>query len=188
MQNMMTGHPMAPASFFYYSPDASAENRQHGHFTSHPGFQQQPMHMLPVVPVLPSTPIYSRPNSSSSQPQMHQKVFANMPSSLTPVASPQPLTHKPTIVLETELSDAEGSYYPSTPPLSTSGSVISSPGSCDLLQTPMNPMFSGLDGFGAKETREVDGHIEQFPHLDWSSCSSPPMTPGTLNFSPAARH
>ncbi|GKT55070.1 zinc finger protein msn2 4 [Colletotrichum tofieldiae] len=96
---------------------------------------------------------------------------------MTPMASPQPMAHKPAIMLETEICD-DNLYFPSTPPLSTCGSAISSPNnSCELLQTPMNPMFSGLDGFdgldGFKETLEVPENLA----VDWNSCGSPPMTP-----------
>lgn len=176
---------MAPASFFYYSPDPNPETRQHGHFTSHPGhqfhqFQYQQQHaqmqLLPTVPVLPSTPIYSRPSSSCSQPPMHAKPYTSMPmTSMTPMASPQPMTQvRPNIMLETELKREQEAYYPSTPPLSSSGSVISSPGSCDMLQTPLNPMFSGLEGV---EGKVAPVKLESFSHLDWTSCSSPPLTP-----------
>jgi hypothetical protein len=44
-----------------------------------------------------------------------------------------------------------------------------------MLQTPLNPMFSGLDG---KEGRDIEGELESFPILDWSACASPPLTPG----------
>jgi hypothetical protein len=174
----MTSQAMAPAAFFYYSPDPNAEHRQHGHFIpQQPHPQQHQMPMYPVVPVLPSTPIYSRPNSACSQPMPVHKPFTSLPSNITPVASPQPLAHRPTIVLETETQycETDGIYYPSTPPLSTSGSVISSPGSCDVLATPLNPMFSGLDGF--EGTKTEDSQVEKFPVLDWSSCTSPPLTP-----------
>ena len=177
----MASQTMAPA-FFYYSPDPNPENRQHGHFTPH---LHQQMQVFPVVPVLPSTPIYSRPSSSCSQPPMYQpKAMTSVPSQLTPRASPQPQPHhRPTIMLETEICDADGMHYPSTPPLSSSGSAISSPGSYDVLATPMNPMFSGLDGFQGAIKKELQSQQpEQFPVLDWSSCASPPMTPGESLF------
>ena len=181
---MMTAQPNGPA-FFFYSPDLNPENRQHGRFIpqqhqQHPAMQQMPM--LPVVAPLPSTPVYSRPGSSSSQPPLLPKGYGHvpiLPSTLTPVASPMPIALKPTIVLDTELCEAEGLYSPSTPPLSSSSSTISSPGSCDMLQTPLNPMFSGLDG---KEACSLDGELESFPNLDWSACGSPPLTPGRLSF------
>ena len=44
-----------------------------------------------------------------------------------------------------------------------------------MLQTPLNPMFSGLDG---REACAMDGELERFPSLDWSACASPPLTPG----------
>lgn len=174
MDTMMTPQPNGPA-FFFYSPDPNPESRQHGRFIpqQHPGLPPQ-MTMLPVVAPLPSTPVYSRPGSSCSQPPLLPKGYPMLPSTLTPVASPMPIAHKPTIVLDTELCEAEGFYSPATPPLSSSGSVISSPGSCDMLQTPLNPMFSGLDG---KEACNMDGELESFPNLDWSACASPPLTP-----------
>ncbi len=173
----MAPQPNGP-SYFFYSPDPNPESRHHGRFIpqQHPGHPQ--MSMLPIVAPLPSTPVYSRPGSSSAQPPLLPKGYSCvpiLPSTLTPVASPMPIAHKPTIVLDTELCEAEGFYSPATPPLSSSGSVISSPGSCDMLQTPLNPMFSGLDG---REACAMDGELERFPSLDWSACASPPLTPG----------
>jgi C2H2 transcription facotor len=183
--NMMAPHVMAPAPFFYYNPDPHAESRQHGHFSQQPTMQQMPMY--PVVPTLPSTPIYSRPSSSCSQPAMQPKMLSAVPSNLTPMASPQMACQRPTIMLqngaaklmlETEMYENDGGYYPATPALSTSGSNVGSPGSTnDMLSTPLNPMFSGLDGY-----ENVKPDVESMPDglegLDWSSCTSPPMTPG----------
>ncbi|KAL0938992.1 zinc finger protein [Colletotrichum truncatum] len=174
---MMTAQAMGQAPFLYYRPEPKPDTSRHrGHFSQQPNMPQH-MAMYPMVPTLPSTPIYSRPNSSCSQP-MGPTLYSNGPTTMTPVASPQPMSNKPAIMLETEICDADGIYYPSTPPLSTSGSAISSPNnSCELLQTPMNPMFSGLEGFDGldsfKETLEVPENLA----VDWSSCGSPPMTP-----------
>lgn len=149
---------MGQAPFYYYNPESKMSQQQHMH-----------MAMYPMVQPMPATPIYSRPNSSSSCSQP-PTLYSNGPSVMTPAASPQPIAHnKPAIMLETDLYDA--SYFPSTPPLSTSGSTIGSPNSCDMLQTPMNPMFSGLDG-----TKDGLESVETSV-LDWSSCGSPPMTP-----------
>lgn len=175
----MPPRALAPAAFYYYGPEAGQDNRQHmhPHFTSHPSMQQ--MSMYPIVPTVPSTPIYSRPSSSCSQPMVSAKLYnASVAVAMTPMASPQPMAHRPSIVLETEFRNGE--YYPSTPPLSSSSSssVISSPGSCDMmLQTPLNPMFSGLDGFEGEQGIKTE-QLENFPSVDWSSCASPPMTPG----------
>ncbi|KXH61570.1 hypothetical protein CSAL01_11534 [Colletotrichum salicis] len=173
---MMTAQAMGQAPFLYYRPEQKLDTSRHrGHFSQQPTMSQH-MPMYPMVPTLPSTPIYSRPNSSCSQP-MGPTLYSNGPANMTPMASPQPMSHKPAIMLETEICD-DGLYFPSTPPLSTCGSATSSPNaSYDLLQTPMNPMFSGLEGIdgmeGFKETLEVpENHA-----VDWSSCGSPPMTP-----------
>lgn len=196
----MAQQQMAPA-FYYYSPDPHAENRNHGHFIpqqqQHHAYAQhhhvpQQIQVFPPVPVLPSsplpsTPVFSRPSSSCSQPPMNQSCkpsFTSAPQQvLTPQASPVRMhqqLHRPTIVLDMEKFDgADASCYPQTPALSTAGSAMSSPGSCDMLATPLNPMFSGLDHsvMGMKE-EEVVQPVEQFPNLDWHGCSSPPMTPG----------
>ena len=117
---------MAIQAIFYHSPDSNPGNRQHGHFIQHP--QQMPMY--PVVPTLPSTPIYSRRNSCS-QPAQPPKAFTAVLSNMTPMVSPQPIAHKRAILLEADVNEADGLHCPSTPSLSTSGSVISKPGSCE---------------------------------------------------------
>lgn len=102
-------------------------------------------------------------------------LYSNGPSVMTPTGSPRPSnTQKPAIVLDTDVGD---SYFPSTPPLSTSGSTVGSPKSFDALQTPMNPMFSGFDEDDMPKDEPVETSV-----LDWSSCGSPPMTPGKFFF------
>ncbi|KAG7131378.1 C2H2 finger domain transcription factor sebA like protein [Verticillium longisporum] len=146
--NMMTAQ-MGHSPFFFYTPEARTDNRHHGRFSQQHPQQHMAMAQLPVypmVPTLPSTPMYSRPNSSCSQvPAPPPTLYSNGPGVMTPVASPQPCHQKPTILLETDGMD-DNLYFPSTPPLSSAGSSVSSPHTCDMLQTPMNPMFSGLDG------------------------------------------
>ncbi|KAK7923927.1 cutinase G-box binding protein [Apiospora marii] len=183
--NMMASQMMGPTPFFYYNPDMTAENRQHGHFSQHPGMQQQ-MQMYPVVPTLPSTPIYSRPNSSCSQGGAPTPVFKSVTSNMTPAASPRAAPHKPAmflpghaakLMLETELMcEGDGMYYPATPPLSSAGSNMGSPGGGDMLATPLNPMFSGLDGYENAKP-EIENLPETIEGLDWASCGSPPLTP-----------
>jgi len=98
---------------------------------------------------------------------------------MTPAGSPSVIAHK-------QGDFCDGSYLPSTPPLSTSGSTIGSPKSFDMLQTPMNPMFSGLDGLdGIEETKDILESAENCV-LDWSSCGSPPMTPVYLQSQPSS--
>ncbi|KAK6864719.1 hypothetical protein PG995_001247 [Apiospora arundinis] len=176
--NMMASQMMGPTPFFYYTPDMTAENRQHGHFSQHPGVQQQ-MQMYPVVPTLPSTPIYSRPGSACSQMSAPTPVFKSVTSNMTPAASPRAAPpqaqhgHAAKLMLETELMcEGDGMYYPATPPLSSSGSNMGSPGSGDMLATPLNPMFSGLDGYENVKP-EIENLPETIEGLDWASCGSP---------------
>ncbi|GAO13846.1 hypothetical protein UVI_02004350 [Ustilaginoidea virens] len=118
--------------------------------------------------VAPTSPAYSRPGSSCSQ--LHSMYGSIDPAVMTPTG-PLPSTHKPAIMLETEFAD--NPYFPCTPPLSASGSTVGSPRALDVLQTPLNPMFSGLDGFAVKAEFEA----MESSMFDWASCDSPPMTP-----------
>ena len=180
---------MGQSPFFYYNPDPKPDNRQHGHFSQQPSNIQVPMYHPNMMQQLPSTPIYSRPNSSCSQPPMHPQMMYNagFQNSMTPLASPRPMYQKPTILvqdhtprlmIDADCHDGDMYYYPSTPPLSASGSVMSSPSSCDVLQTPMNTMFMGLEGFeGVKVGCQGEVQSENLCG-DWQRCGSPPMTPG----------
>ena len=138
-------------------------------------FAQQKLGMYQAV--APASPAYSRPGSSCSQ---QPAMFGNGPAVLTPTGSPPPTSYKPAIMLETEFGD--NPYFPSTPPLSTTGSAVGSPKSCDVLQTPLNPMFSGLDGLGVAKSgfESIESSI-----LDWASCGSPPMTPVFIHSQPS---
>ncbi|TAQ89533.1 hypothetical protein B7494_g2137 [Chlorociboria aeruginascens] len=177
-------HPqaMGQSSFFYYNPDPKSDNRQHGHFTQQPNNVQFPVYHQHVR--MPSTPIYSRPNSSCSQPPMPTQMFnAAFSANMTPMASPRPMYqrpsilvqgHSPNLILESDATEADMYYYPATPPLSASGS-ISSPSS---IATPSNTMFCGLGGFeGVKEGCEGEVQSENLAGGDWARCGSPPMTP-----------
>lgn len=180
---------MGQSPFFYYNPDPKPDNRQHGHFSPHPNQIQVPMYHQQMQP-MPSTPIYSRPGSSCSQPPMQSNVFSNYQGMNTPVASPRPMYHKPTILiqehsprmlLESDRDSADMYFYPQTPPLSASGSTISSP-TYDMLHTPVQTSFpsglAGLEGFeGVKEGCEGEVQSENLAGGDWARCGSPPMTP-----------
>jgi hypothetical protein len=181
-------HPqaMGQSPFFYYNPDPKPDNRQHGHFSQHPNNVQVQVPMYHQhMQQMPSTPIYSRPNSACSQPPMQQQIFnAQFHASMTPMASPRPMYQKPTILIqdhtprlmiEPDCHDGDMYYYPSTPPLSASGSVINSPSSCDILPTPMNTMFFGFEG--VKEGCEGEVQSENLAGGEWARCGSPPMTP-----------
>lgn len=176
------GPMMAQSAFFYYNPDPTSENRQHGHFSPHPkGIPQ-----MPVTPEPASMLNYGRPSSSSSQASYHARSGPITQALMTPMASPQPLYQKPTILvqqdspylypLDTECADLR--FMPSTPPLSSSGSAISSPpSSCDLLPTPAAGAFFPGDALeGVKQGCEEEVFSEILAG-DWTRSASPPMTP-----------
>merc|ERR1712137_1512937 len=125
---------------------------------------------------------YQRPTSACSQMSYPQTAYANQ--MLTPVASPQPMYQKPTILIQPQDSpylhpiDTDYSFSPATPPLSSCGSNTSSPpSSCDVLPTPMHDMFSGEGIEGVKQGCEGEVFSELLSAgLEWRS-ASPPMTP-----------
>jgi hypothetical protein len=110
--------------------------------------------------------------------------------SLTPIASPQPSQMKPSIIvqqgspalmpLDTRFIGADMYSFPSTPPLSASGSTISSPPSAHgALPTPIHDTFFTFDKVeGVKEGCETDVHQEILATPEWARSDSPPMTPG----------
>lgn len=154
-----------------------AQAMAHGPYQFYNGEAKKQFGMYPMH-VIPSTPVYSRPNSSScSQPPT---LYSNGTATMTPTGSPHMVSHRPSIMLETDFSD--NPYFPSTPPLSTSGSTIGSPKSSDVLQTPMNPMFSGLDGLDCGPDALESAELSV---LDWSSAGSPPMTPVYIHSQPS---
>ncbi|KAF2652269.1 hypothetical protein K491DRAFT_605237 [Lophiostoma macrostomum CBS 122681] len=179
---------MGQSPFFYYNPDPTGENaRQHGHFTPHPSGQQTPTFQPQQQDAFcPQTMLFRRPSSSNSQASYPQTAYANH--MLTPVASPQPMYQKPTILIqeqhspylhpiETDFSDLR--YAPATPPLSSSGSNISSPPStCEFLPTPVNGAFFHGEGIeGVKQGCEEEVFSEILAAgAEWRS-ASPPMTP-----------
>jgi hypothetical protein len=183
-------YPMHPAQamgqshFFYYNPDANEKNtRQHGHFTAHPSGQSPQTYAAQHF-------VIQRPSSSNSQAPYPQMAYANQ--MLTPVASPRPMYQKPAILyqsqdspflhpIETDFSDLR--YAPATPPLSSSGSNISSPPSTsEYLPTPVNAFFPGEGIEGVKQGCEEEVFSELLAAgAEWRS-TSPPMTPGKRGF------
>ncbi|GAB7359368.1 hypothetical protein MBLNU230_g6019t1 [Neophaeotheca triangularis] len=202
--------PMGQPAFFYYNPDPSSDNRQHGHWTSHP---QQP-HGLPFATV-PSTPaqymapqyeqqMYQRPHSAGAymhQPQPKPAYISQ--AMLTPDASPKATHQKPTILVQQDIPSLMplntdcGSHYPATPTLSASGSfssVDSPPSSINMLPTPVNGggLFGSQQntpGFHAvKEGCEEEVFSEVLAGGDWARPGSPPMTPVFLHPSSAGQN
>lgn len=186
---------MGQSPFFYYNPDPSPENRQHGHFTPHPHGLQTPTQ---EVPPFTSNMVFGRPSSSDSQTSYPSKPAYAAQALLTPVASPQPMYQKPTILvhqdspylypLDTDCSDLR--FAPSTPPLSSTGSAVSTPPStCDILHTPMSGAFFASEGLeGVKQGCEEEVLNEILTGGDWNRAASPPMRPGTsMRFSVSYR-
>jgi hypothetical protein len=185
---MHQAQSMGQSPFFYYNPDPTGENtRQHGHFTPHPHGQANQTYQTQSQDTYYSpSMLFKRPSSSNSQTSYPQTAYANH--MLTPVASPQPMYQKPTILIQqqdspylhpidTDFSDLR--FAPATPPLSSSGSSVSSPPSiCDGLSTPLNAFFSGDGIEGVKQGCEGEVFSEILAAgADWRS-TSPPMTPG----------
>lgn len=105
------------------------------------------------------------------------------------MASPQPMQQKAAflyqhnglpLTLDTECGTPDVHIYPSTPPLSVSGSSVSSPpSSCGLLPTPVTGPFFALENIeGVKEGCESDVQTEILSGGEWTRCCSPPLTPG----------
>ena len=185
---------MAQASFFYYNPEMSAESRQNALFTPHPSMAmpsvhaqhfQQPLYGSEATVHPPM--MLERPLSASSQ----TLVPAPLPfqPSMASIASPRPVSHKPAMIftegrslaVDTQCLESDGYAYPATPPLSVSGSTVSSPPmSSGILPTPTNPVFFGGNIEGVKEGCEGEVKSEILAGEDWARAGSPPLTPGEL--------
>ncbi|PGH35952.1 hypothetical protein GX50_01277, partial [[Emmonsia] crescens] len=170
---------------------------QHPHQPIHQ--QQQPLHQQTMQEK------HAGYVHSHLPTQSHAMSLLNGTMHMTPpTASPQPLHLKPSIVLHLDppslipldtscgnvnsnsnsnsnsngpSSDLYG--FPSTPPLSSSGSTVSSPpSSCGMLHTPVNGSFFQFETIeGVKEGCQSDVQTEILANLDWARSSSPPMTP-----------
>jgi hypothetical protein len=133
--------------------------------------------------------MYQRPSSSCSHVQ-YQTISQQygQPGLATPVQSPQPVCQKPTILVQHDSPylfplDTD-CYAPSTPPLSSSGSAISSPpSSAEILPTPVNGGFHSQNIEGVKAGCEEEVFSEILASEEWTNSASPPMTPGTYSFS-----
>ncbi len=180
----------AQPSWFVYQPANSPQYRQHGHFMPSPNEQHiydshmQHQHGMPY-----QQPYMPHHLQHHQQPLQQKPAFhGNM--AMTPMASPQPRQLKPSIPfkqdssslrpLDTNVYCIGSSYSPSTPPLSTSGSMISSPPSTSIpLSTPVNGPCFGFQPYEViKEHCDADLYADSFANADWSHSNSPPMTPG----------
>ncbi|EEQ91326.2 zinc finger protein MSN2/4 [Blastomyces dermatitidis ER-3] len=168
--------------------------------------QQQPLHPQQTMQEKPA----GYPHGHLPA-QTHAMSLLNGTMHMTPPTAspqpPQPLHLKPSIVLHQDLpslipldtscgnsNDNNGTTdlygFPSTPPLSSSGSTVSSPpSSCGMLHTPVNGSFFQLETIeGVKEGCQSDVQTEILANLDWARSSSPPMTPVFIQGPARASH
>lgn len=192
--SMHAAQAMGQPPFFYYTPDPNSDRRQHGHFTPHPNAVHDGLAMQ-----------HYQQQFYTQETMMHAQYpqYAPLPSSGPPIyqpsksilamASPRPMQQKPAILcqyegqqlsVDTECSTPDFYVYPSTPPLSFSGSASSSPPStCGVLPTPVTGAYMGLENNieGVKEGCQSGVQSEILAGGDWTRCCSPPLTPGTLH-------
>ena len=188
--SMHSAPSMGQPPFFYYTPDPNTDRRQHGHFAPHPNATHDGMAM------------HHYQQQFYNQDMMHGQypLYAPLPSSGPPMyqtqkpvlamASPRPVQQKPAFLcqyegqqlsVDTECNTPDLYVYPSTPPLSFSGSASSSPPStCGVLPTPVTGAYMGLENTieGVKEGCQSDVQSEILAGGDWTRCCSPPLTPG----------
>ncbi|KAL4946626.1 hypothetical protein BDV06DRAFT_181976 [Aspergillus oleicola] len=181
--------PSAQPQFAYYPADSQRQYASHpsemqyyGQVSPFPQQQQQQQHCVPE-----QQPIFNAPAVLN----MHQMATTNAfrgAMNMTPIASPQPSNFKaafaaqgsPALMpIDTRFLSHDYYSFPSTPPLSTSGSSVSSPpSSIGSLHTPLNENFFTLEKVeGVKEGCEEDVHAEILANVDWQRSASPAMTP-----------
>ena len=170
--------PMGPNSYYYYQPEPQSEPKyQHGQYS----LQMQQGAILPPQMVKAVSP---NPQISAQQAQGYLTA-ANpgyqhlMP---TPVASPQPIHYRPTILIEkqeTQPLAVDTDCSPATPALSASGSSASSPpSSVGFLPTPVNGSTPAPESLpGVKQGCEVEVLSEILAGGDFPRSQSPPLTP-----------
>lgn len=185
--------PSGQPSFFYYNPDPDSHHGQHGYFSPHPA-EMHPGHPQPTM--LPNqqycqTQQLCVPEQQYALPHRapalnDRKAMPSDEAMMHPIASsPTPLHIKPSILLEgspallsldTNCMGMDLHTFPSTPPLSTTGSTISSPpSSCGMSRTPVNGEFFSIEG--VKEGCENDVETEILASSHWARSNSPPLTP-----------
>ncbi|KAL3473556.1 hypothetical protein BJX99DRAFT_195688 [Aspergillus californicus] len=180
--NQVQGQPQ----FAYYHTDSQPRPQP---YQSHPSDMQSyyafhhQAHQPHCVPE--HQPIYTAPLIN-----MHQMATTNAfrgAMNMTPIASPQPSNLKASLTagspalmpIDTRFVSHDYYAFPSTPPLSTAGSSVSSPPSINgAVHTPINDSFFAFDKVeGVKEGCEGEVHAEILANIDWQRSASPAMTP-----------
>ena len=168
--------PMPQTPLYVYQPETQPDQRHGGHFYAYPAHYNGPMafhpeHMKPMQHTqfnpqmgIPQPIVYSHPHFVS-----------------TPMASPQPISHRPTILIDRQspaLRPLDTEAGPATPALSSSGSTISSPrSSCGMLATPVNGSATPDSLVGVKQGCEGEVLSESLAGGEISRGQSPPLTP-----------
>lgn len=177
-------------SWFVYQPASDPQHRPHGHFMPSPTEQQVYNRHMQYQHCVPYQQPYLQHSVHNHQQPMHPKPAFHGRMAATPMASPQPRQLKPSMVfnqdtsslrpLDTNVYGIAASYSPSTPPLSTSGSTVSSPPSSSMpLSTPIHgPHFTFQPCEAVKEGCAVELYAESLANIGWNRTESPPMTPG----------
>lgn len=166
--------PMGPNPFYYYQPDPQSEQqRQQGHFP--PQLPQSAIVPPQMVKSMAPFPVQGQqPYLAASHPAYQHLIP-------TPVASPQPIHHRPTILIEKQeprLHALDTDCSPATPALSASGSSASSPpSSIGFLPTPVNGSTPAPEMHGVKQGCEVEVLSEILAGGDFQRSQSPPLTP-----------
>ncbi|KAE8550679.1 hypothetical protein EYB25_006907 [Talaromyces marneffei] len=172
----MAAAPLPGQQYYFYNPETDVQPRQY--VVSHPDMAafHAPMAIYPQ-----QQPVFA------THPQLAPKLPIHSQMSMTPIASPQPTHMKPSIMIQQQNDspvlmtlDTRFDFYsfPSTPPLSSAGSSISSPPStCGMIHTPVNGSFTLESMEGVKEGCESEVHAEILAKPDWGRSDSPPLTP-----------
>lgn len=179
---------MEQQPFLFYNP--GPQHGPHGHFTSHPHQQpyHPPVHFHPEMMKQMHVPMHYHQHMPMPHPMGPPAYLYAYPPPpprhmLTPVASPQPIYPRPSVVIESQsprLYATDPASSPSTPPLSSSNSSMGSPSpSCTMLPTPANePVTYGfpdtLIGVKMGCEKEVMSFLGGIDDLQ-----SPQMRPGT---------
>ncbi|KAL5333545.1 hypothetical protein BJX70DRAFT_57119 [Aspergillus crustosus] len=184
----MAPSPVQGQLQFTYYP---AESQSRPQYASHPSemqyygqvspFAHQQTHCVPEQQHIYAPTVIN----------MHQMATTNAfrgAMNMTPIASPQPSNLKAGLAMhgslalmpiDTRFVSSDYYAFPSTPPLSTAGSSVSSPpSSIGSIHTPVNDSFFTFEKVeGVKEGCEGDVHAEILANIDWQRSASPTMTP-----------
>lgn len=183
--------------FLFYNPGPPHNHGQHGHFTPHPHQQlyHAPVHfhpdmMRPMSQPMPQSSHFHHHPSPQQAYGPHAFMYQPGPYAqgqmLTPLASPQPVYPKSSVVIETQAPlqqyACEIEAGPSTPPLSSSSSSVGSPSPRSMVPTPANdqPVMYGFPGTfsGFKQGCENESLtlLSEFDDM-----ASPQLRPGTFH-------